>query len=146
MTPVFSYEVQPEINEAEIEKFLNFAVEALVEKGVAIVNDNEIVLAFVPPERSHSLNKEFRQKDKSTDVLSFDSADPDCIGELILCPDVIEEQAKKNQWEAQLEYSYMIIHGLLHLLGYDHETDDKAAAEMYALQDEIFFEYFPGAK
>ena len=55
-------------------------------------------------------------------------------------------QAKDNQWDPHQEYCYMILHGLLHLLGYEHENDDKAAREMYGLQDDIFFEYFPGAK
>ena len=146
MTPVFSYDVQASINEAEIEQFINFIVDALLDKSVSFEKDHEIVLAFVSPKRSQALNKEFRDKDQSTDVLSFGSADPDCVGELILCPEVIESQAKKNGWTEQHEYSYMILHGLLHLLGYDHEKDDKAAAEMYSLQDDIFFEYFPGAK
>ena len=146
MIPVFSYEVEADIDESEVQKFLDFAVSALIDKSVSVDKNLELIVAFVDSTRSQALNKEFRQKDQSTDVLSFESADPDSVGELILCPDVIEKQAQKNCWSHQLEYSYMILHGLLHLLGYEHEKDDKASAEMYALQDEIFFEYFPGAR
>lgn len=146
MKPVFSYELDLDLNEPEVEKFLDFVADALIQKNININREKELVLAFVSPEHSQKLNKQFREKDKSTDVLSFQSDDPEAMGELILCPEVIETQARDNDWDLQLEYSYMILHGILHLLGYDHETDDKAAAEMYALQDDIFFEYFPGAK
>lgn len=146
MKPLFSYDVQIGLNESEVEKFLDFVADALNQKNIKIDKEKELVLAFVSSEQSQKLNQQFRGKDKSTDVLSFESADTDAVGELILCPEVIEAQAKDNQWDLQLEYCYMVLHGVLHLLGYEHEKDDKAAAEMYALQDDIFFEYFPGAK
>jgi probable rRNA maturation factor len=146
MTPVFNYDIQVSLEEAEIQKFLDFTVSALAEKGIEVEKGKEIVLAFVDEERIRGLNKQFRGKDKSTDVLSFESSDPESVGELILCPQVIEENAKKNQWSMLHECCYMVLHGLLHILGYDHEKDDKEAEEMYRLQDDIFFEYFPGEK
>ncbi len=92
------------------------------------------------------LNKTFRGKDYATDVLSFDATDPESLGELVLCPEVIQRQAKEHELSDFAEYAYMVLHGILHLLGYDHEKDDKAAREMYRLQDKIFYSYFRGPK
>lgn len=144
MSPIFSYEVQPELDERQITKFLNFAVESLAKRSLLAKPNQDLVLVFVAAEKSRQLNLKYRQKDQSTDVLSFQSEDPDCIGELVLCPEVIHMQAQANDWSTGHEYCYMILHGLLHLLGFEHETDDKAAEEMYGLQDTLFFEYFPG--
>ena len=97
----------------------------------------DINLVFLDPEGIQNLNYNFRKKAKPTDILSFSSQDPEVLGELILCPRIILENAAANQWPQRYEYLYMLIHGVLHLLGYDHETD-KDAKKMFALQNGIF--------
>jgi probable rRNA maturation factor len=105
-----------------------------------------LVIVFVESGEMRRLNKTFRSKDYATDVLSFDATDPESLGELVLCPEVIQRQAKEHELSDFAEYAYMVLHGILHLLGYDHEKDDKAAREMYRLQDKIFYSYFRGPK
>jgi probable rRNA maturation factor len=98
----------------------------------------ELTLVFLDKKPAQKINKEFRGKDYATDVLSFDSMDPGSFGELVLCPEVLKKQAKEHKLTFQKELGYMLLHGTLHLLGYDHETNEKDAKEMFDLQDAIF--------
>ncbi|MBV2167565.1 MAG: rRNA maturation RNase YbeY [Bdellovibrio sp.] len=98
----------------------------------------EFTLVFLDKKPAQKINKEFRGKDYATDVLSFDSMDPSSFGELVLCPEVLKRQAQEHKLSYQVELGYMILHGTLHLLGYDHETNEKDAREMFALQDALF--------
>ena len=97
-----------------------------------------LCLVFLDRPAAKELNKKFRGKNYATDVLSFDGMEPESLGELIFCPEVLEEQAKENGLSYRLELSYMITHGILHLLGYEHEAGQKEADKMFRLQDEIF--------
>ncbi|WP_413578259.1 rRNA maturation RNase YbeY [Bdellovibrio sp. HCB290] len=98
----------------------------------------ELTLVFLDKKPAQKINNEFRGKDYATDVLSFDSMDPSSFGELVLCPEVLKKQAKEHKLTFQKELGYMLLHGTLHLLGYDHETNEKDAKEMFDLQDAIF--------
>ncbi len=98
----------------------------------------ELTLVFLDKKPAQKINKEFRGKDYATDVLSFDSMDPGSFGELVMCPEVLKKQAKEHKLTFQKELGYMLLHGTLHLLGYDHETNEKDAKEMFDLQDTIF--------
>ncbi|WP_413581142.1 rRNA maturation RNase YbeY [Bdellovibrio sp. HCB288] len=98
----------------------------------------ELTLVFLDKKPAQKINREFRGKDYATDVLSFDSMDPGSFGELVMCPEVLKKQAKEHKLSFQKELGYMLLHGTLHLLGYDHETNDKDAKEMFDLQDAIF--------
>ena len=85
-----------------------------------------------------NINRQFRKKNKPTDILSFQSADPNSLGELLLCTDVLKEQAVRHGHLFSDEVMYMLIHGLLHLLGYDHEASPKEEKLMFRLQDKCF--------
>ncbi|MDG0817545.1 rRNA maturation RNase YbeY [Bdellovibrio svalbardensis] len=98
----------------------------------------ELAMVFLDKKPAQKINKEFRGKDYATDVLSFDSMDPLSLGELVLCPEVLKRQAKEHGLTFQKELGYMLLHGVLHLLGYDHETSEKDAKEMFDLQDAVF--------
>lgn len=98
----------------------------------------ELTLVFLDKKPAQKINFEFRQKDYATDVLSFDSMDPESLGELILCPEVLKRQALEHQLTYQQELGYMLLHGVLHLLGYDHETSEAEAKKMFGLQDKVF--------
>jgi probable rRNA maturation factor len=99
----------------------------------------ELVVAFVDEKEARRLNKEFRGKDYATDVLSFESFEEGVLGELVICPKVISRQARDHGVLVREELGYMLLHGFLHLLGYDHENVSAARAKrMYAIQDQIF--------
>ncbi|MGZ3793306.1 MAG: rRNA maturation RNase YbeY [Bdellovibrio sp.] len=98
----------------------------------------ELTLVFLNKAPAKKLNFEFRQKNYATDVLSFDSLDNSSLGELILCPEVLKQQAKEHGLSYKLELGYMLLHGVLHLLGYEHETNDTDAQKMFRLQDAVF--------
>lgn len=100
--------------------------------------DRELTLVFLPQKAAKKINFEFRARNYATDVLSFESLDPKSFGELILCPDVLKKQAKAHGLSYRAELGYMLLHGILHLLGYDHEKGDREAREMFELQDAIF--------
>lgn len=98
----------------------------------------EITLVFLNKRSAQKINKEFRGKDYATDVLSFGSMDSESLGELILCPEVLKRQAQEHGLSYQKELGYMLLHGVLHLLGYDHETSEKDAEHMFRIQDAVF--------
>lgn len=98
----------------------------------------ELVCAFVTSLEMKRMNRQFRGKDYATDVLSFESMDPTSAGELVMCMPVIRRQAKRTGLGERGELGYMIVHGTLHLLGYDHESSAADEAKMFALQDLIY--------
>lgn len=103
----------------------------------------ELVLVFMDEQGIRGLNKEFRSKDKATDVLSFEPVDESCLGELIFCLEVIEANANEHKLSFNAELAYMGLHGVLHLLGYEHETNESDAKIMFELQDKIFEKLSP---
>ncbi len=98
----------------------------------------ELVCAFITSVEMKRMNRQFRGKDYATDVLSFESMDPTSAGELVMCMPVIRRQAKRTGLGERGELGYMIVHGVLHLLGYDHETGPDDEARMFKLQDAIY--------
>ena len=86
-------------------------------------------IAFISDSRMKQLNQLFRDKDVTTDVLSFphepDEFDPDKsnLGDIVISAEQAERQAKENGLSLETEVKQLILHGVLHLCGYDHETD-----------------------
>ena len=103
----------------------------------------EVSLTFMPPEEIRALNRDYRDVDEATDVLSFPMIDetagmpegmPLMLGDIVICPEEVSRlHPELSEHEAMC---LMIAHSFLHLLGYDHETEDEQA-EMWAKQDEI---------
>jgi len=81
-------------------------------------------IAFVSDQKIRALNKQFRGIDKATDVLSFPSDEPDQLGDIAISVATAFRQAKENGLTLDEEIAQLILHGLLHLNGYDHETDN----------------------
>lgn len=105
---------------------------------------SEVTIRIVDEEESHHLNLTYRGKDKPTNVLSFPfEAPPEIelplLGDLIICRQVVEQEAIEQQKSAEEHWAHMVIHGCLHLLGYDHIEDDEAE-EMESLETEILAE------
>jgi probable rRNA maturation factor len=99
----------------------------------------ELTVVFLNPAPARKINQAFRRKDYATDVLSFPGEETfGSLGELILCPQVLKRQAKEHGLSFREELTYMLIHGVLHLLGFDHEQSEKEAQKMFRLQDQIF--------
>ena len=100
-------------------------------------NQYEISLLLTDDEIIRQLNKEYRNKDKSTDVLSFPMEDDIMLGDIAISVDTAKRQAEEAEINFDRETAFLFIHGLLHLLGYDHETSQEDEAEMFALQEKI---------
>jgi probable rRNA maturation factor len=85
-------------------------------------------IAFVSDDRIRELNRQFRGIDKSTDVLSFpsdvDEIDDENLGDIAISVDTADRQANENELTFDGEVAQLILHGLLHLSGYDHEADN----------------------
>jgi len=100
------------------------------------------VLGVVGERLITSLNRKYRKKNKSTDVLSFSSKegfgveDDSDWGDIFICVPIVEKQAKEQKISFKEECLRMIIHGVLHLAGYDHITK-KEEKEMFGLQEKI---------
>lgn len=125
-----------------LEKWIADVLRALVKHKILsaaqkrlLRNDLELVLAFVTTSQMKKLNAQFRGKDYATDVLSFAG---EGLGELVLCMPVIERQARDHDLTLNEELGYMVLHGILHLLGFDHEGTKAEEARMFKVQDEIF--------
>lgn len=101
----------------------------------------EVTIRLVDEEESHQLNHDYRGKDKPTNVLSFPFEAPpgielDLLGDLIICRQVVEREAIEQNKPLMAHWAHMVVHGSLHLLGYDHIEDDEAE-EMESLETEI---------
>ena len=99
----------------------NFATKALAAIGKS---ESAATIAFVSDKKIRELNRQFRGIDKATDVLSFPSDGPDELGDVAVSVDTAAAQAKENGLKFDEEIAQLILHGLLHLSGYDHETDN----------------------
>jgi len=98
----------------------------------------ELILVFVSLKEVRGLNRNFRKRDYATDVLSFCSDEPDTIGEIVICPEVIAKQAREHGLLVREELGYMVLHGFLHLLGFDHERSKSEGRLMFNIQDRLF--------
>lgn len=120
-------------------KFLKMWIEKLSkQKPFTKLKSAELVVVFVDAPEIKALNQQYRGKNYATDVLSFEAGEPGVMGELVLCPQVLRRQAEDTGLTYNEELGYMIVHGALHLLGYDHETSKSEEKKMFALQDKIF--------
>ncbi|NRA55724.1 MAG: rRNA maturation RNase YbeY [Gammaproteobacteria bacterium] len=103
--------------------------------------DAEVTIRLVEPSESQELNHQYRGKDRPTNVLSFEFEAPpmlelDLLGDLIICKQIIEKEAIEQEKPLLNHWAHMVVHGTLHLLGYDHIDDDQAI-EMESLEKEI---------
>jgi len=101
----------------------------------------ELTIRLVGNEESQQLNSQYRGKDKPTNVLSFPFEVPEGIelnllGDLIICVPVVRQEAMAQQKSLNAHWAHMVVHGCLHLLGFDH-IDDTEAEEMEALETKV---------
>jgi probable rRNA maturation factor len=110
-------------------KFKRWATTALKEK----IPEAELTIRIVDKTEMTELNHTYRQKNKPTNVLSFPFEMPEelteetpILGDIIICAEVIEEEAMTQKKSLEAHWAHMVVHGTLHLLGYDHEQDQDA--------------------
>ncbi|VTX80180.1 rRNA maturation RNase YbeY [uncultured Aggregatibacter sp.] len=101
----------------------------------------EMTVRIVDEAESHALNLNYRGKDRPTNVLSFPFECPDevelpLLGDLVICRQVVEREAQEQDKPVIAHWAHMVVHGSLHLLGYDHIEDDEAE-EMESLETQI---------
>jgi probable rRNA maturation factor len=89
-----------------------------------------MTVAIVSNARVRALNRKFRRKDKETDVLSFPAEEPGYLGDVVISSGVAARQARAAGHSLATELRVLALHGLLHLLGYDHERDDGQMARL----------------
>ena len=87
-------------------------------------SETSATIAFVSDKRIRELNRQFRDVDKATDVLSFPAEEESNLGDVAVSVDTAVMQAKENGLTLDEEIAQLILHGFLHLCGYDHETDN----------------------
>jgi probable rRNA maturation factor len=107
--------------------------------------DSELTIRLVDEAEGRELNHTWRHKDYATNVLSFPADVPDemldipLLGDLVICVPVVEREAQEQAKTSEAHWAHLVIHGCLHLLGYDH-IDDEEAEEMEALERELLAE------
>lgn len=131
----------------QIDSLLTFA-----KKQEHIDSEAELSVTFADKDEIQNINKMYRDKDKVTDVISFALEEdepeidmneldiPRVLGDIIICTDVAHEQAENYGHSFERELGFLALHGFLHLLGYDHMTDEDEK-EMFGRQDAILNAY-----
>ena len=131
---VFDNEVENFENNYE-QDFTAIIEQAL--KTLGIEDDVEVSCVLVDDERIHEINREYRHIDRSTDVISFAMEGmPRTLGDIFISVDHAKKQAEEYGHSLRREMCFLFTHGILHLLGYDHMTDEQEK-EMFGLQDKI---------
>lgn len=135
-----------EVTGAAVARFSRREIAEFVRKVLIAlrVDDDiqEVSIAIIEDEAMRTLNRQFRKKNKTTDVLTFPAdasdADPQAkgrpLGDIVISIDQARRQAADQRHSIATEVRYLILHGVLHALGYDHETDE---GEMNALEVEV---------
>ena len=104
----------------------------------ALAHDGEITVRIVDAEEGQALNRDYRQRDYATNVLTFDyTQQPVVTADLVLCAPVVAKEAKENKKTLQAHYAHLLVHGTLHAQGWDHETGEEDAEAMEAQEIRI---------
>lgn len=129
MTEIINQQRKIKIKAQEFESFTENAIEQ-------IANGKTCTIAFISDKEMSELNHDFRGKNSTTDVLSFPyeadefDVDDSFLGDIVISLEQANRQAIENNLTLELEVKQLILHGILHLLGYDHETDNGEMNEL----------------
>lgn len=126
-------------SEDEICRWMSHAVESVAGDSATEV---EVAVRIVGEDEGLELNRQYRQRSEATNVLSFpavplqphvDDGGPRLLGDIVVCAPVVEREARDQGKDLASHWGHLLVHGTLHLLGYDHETEDEAR-QMEALE------------
>ena len=154
--------VENEQNDVVIQEEILTIIKTAASKTLEVDNfsvDTEVSVVITGSETIRNLNKESRGKDSVTDVLSFPVLDYDeegyiienpfdmdfnsgnvLLGDIVICAERAKQQAEEYGHSFEREMVFLTVHGMLHLLGYDHETGKEAEEKMFGMQDKILRE------
>ena len=116
----------------------------IVEAAPSVESGAEVSVRLIDKQEMRALNRDYRKKDAVTNVLSFPAGEIEglpqdaarTLGDIVICAAVVSMEAAEQGKKVADHWAHMLVHGTLHLLGYDHEADDEAA-EMEALETRI---------
>lgn len=116
-------------------------LEALKQSKAKVKGAAELSILLTNDEEQHALNKEWRGKDSSTNVLSFPQIEPfdpvvGILGDITLARETLIREADEQGVSFEAHFTHLVVHGFLHILGYDH-LDDEEAEEMESLETAI---------
>jgi probable rRNA maturation factor len=101
----------------------------------ALRHPGEVAVRIVGEEEGRALNLQYRGRDYATNVLTFEYAHDAWVeADLVLCGPVVEREAREQRKTLEEHYAHLLVHGALHAQGYDHETNEKDALQMEALE------------
>lgn len=126
--PIYFQNATDHENIPSEQEFIQWGKAALEAAGIEEENI-EVTVKLVSNDESQQLNKRFRKKDKPTNVLSFphlDEEEPNYLGDIAICVDIVKQEANQQNKPEPHHFAHMTIHGILHLLGYDHQQDEEA--------------------
>jgi probable rRNA maturation factor len=132
-------------------KFLISVADAVLSKE-KVSKKVDISVVIVDEKEIHRLNKQYRKKDKPTDVLSFGSIkdflsiESFVLPEIVICPEEVKKNAEELNVTFKNELVKVLIHGILHLLDFDHEKNEEDAKEMFLKQDKYLAMFFKDKK
>lgn len=139
------YQINDEFGYSENYDYLDSLIERVLTREKA--TDSVFSIIFVDNEKIHELNKQFRGVDRPTDVISFALEDAEeeflstirVLGDIYISIPKMQEQAKEYGHSEKRELAFLVVHGLLHLLGYDHQTEEEEKV-MFQIQEEMLNE------
>jgi probable rRNA maturation factor len=136
-------------NVPDVADFQKWLEKTISQVGTGATREIEISVRIVDEDEGRSLNNRYRGKDSATNVLSFPMVDPGCaappagqplaLGDIVICGPVVAREAHEQGRDDAEHWAHMLVHGALHLCGYDHETDEQAL-EMETLEIRILAE------
>ena len=123
------------------EKIIEWVSFVLNDAGESVLDESEMTVRLVHEAEITELNQNYRQKDGPTNVLSFPADIPDevelpLLGDVIICAEIVENEAQSQNKSLESHWAHMVVHGTLHLLGYDH-IEESDAVEMETKEIEI---------
>lgn len=135
---------QPLPTQQQLQRWVNTAVAIARTNANDVTTDVELTIRVVDKAEAQQLNRDYRGRDYATNVLSFPFTAPvelpvPLLGDLVICADVVADEAMQQHKAVIEHWTHMVIHGTLHLLGYDHIDDDEAE-HMEQLEREILAE------
>lgn len=124
-------------------KYLKPIFSKIFEIEKVIPSKQSVSVILITEKEMHEMNDRYRNIDRPTDVLTFvDEEDAEYLGDIFINVTAVEEQAKDYGHTKKREFCFLVTHGALHLLGYDHQ-DAQSEKEMFTLQEEILYDIAP---
>jgi probable rRNA maturation factor len=141
MSMPLKLDLQLALNDETIPDMAQFQLWADTAADACSCADKELVIRVVDAQESAEMNDRYRQKSGPTNVLSFPFEDPpgvktSILGDLVICAPVVQREAEEQHKSSDAHWAHMLVHGVLHLCGYDH-VDQSGTEQMESLETSI---------